>query len=103
MYADIVKLKTHEVYVRISHIFATFTEFLFIFKTSSLNKKSYNVNVIAEVRTATSTAFSNFNNSFSDVRNSSSEIKKWISVIQCICYEKAGDWPNKNRNFTVQN
>ena len=20
-----------------------------------------------------------------------------------ICYEKAGDWPNKNRNFTVQN
>ena len=20
-----------------------------------------------------------------------------------ICYEKAGDWPNKNRNFAVQN
>ena len=20
-----------------------------------------------------------------------------------ICYEKAGDWPNKNQNFTVQN
>ena len=24
-------------------------------------------------------------------------------TLKSICYEKAGDWPNKNRNFTVQN
>ena len=23
--------------------------------------------------------------------------------LKSICYEKAGDWPNKNRHFTVQN
>ena len=24
-------------------------------------------------------------------------------LYESICYEMAGDWPNKNRNFTVQN
>ena len=24
-------------------------------------------------------------------------------ICESTCYEKAGDWPNKNRNFTVQN
>ena len=26
-----------------------------------------------------------------------------LNLVQSICYEKTGDWPNKNRNFTVQN
>ena len=26
-----------------------------------------------------------------------------FKTLQYICYEKVGDWPNKNRNFTVQN
>ena len=38
------------------------------------NKKNYNVNVIAKVLSAA--AFYNFNNSFSNVRNSSSKIRK---------------------------
>ena len=29
--------------------------------------------------------------------------KKYCSYIESICYERAGDWPNKSRNFTVQN
>ena len=30
--------------------------------------------------------------------------KQVVGILdQSICYEKAWDWPNKNRNFTVQN
>ena len=40
---------------------------------------------------------------FALLRSETDSLSLEFALSQSICYEKAGDWPNKNRNFTVQN